>query len=162
MITHPGLLNLIPLWKNQMDHHFTELSVRLNSSGWDNISTLIRLREAQNIIAVPNCLIFEPPNLFELLNITNNLSFNILKSMKLYLLDFTNSDLLLNWNMDGHGPSIALTLLDRSNWPLHVNRDIKPYIIRKQLDSLRSLPHIRYVGQCCDTSGSSLRPWHCL
>ena len=79
VITHSSLLNLILLWKNQMDYHFTELSVRLNSTGWDNISTLIRLREAQNLIADPNCILFESPNLFELLRITNNLSFNILK-----------------------------------------------------------------------------------
>ena len=114
------------------------------------------------MIADPNCILFEPPNLFELLKITNNLSFNILKSMKLYLFDFTNSGQLLSWNMDGHGPSIALTLLDRTNWPSHINHAVKPYTIRKQLDSLRSIPHIRYVGQCCDSSGLRLRPWQCL
>ena len=116
VITHPGLLNLTPLWKNQMDYHFTELSVRLNSTGWDNITTLIRLRDAQSMIANPNCLLFEPPNLFELLKITNNLSFNILKCMKLYLIDFTNNGHLLNWNINGHDSSIILTLLDRTNW----------------------------------------------
>src|SRR5688572_19645386 len=114
------------------------------------------------MIADPNCILFEPSNLFELIKITNNLSFNILTSMKLYLLDFTNNDHLLNWNMDGHGPSIALTLLDRTNWPLHINPTIKPHFIRKQLNSLQSIPHIRYVGQCCDALGIYLRPWQCL
>src|SRR6185437_12218350 len=38
----------------------------------------------------------------------------------------------------------------------------KPHTIRKQLNSLRSLPHIRYIGQCCDNSGLALRPWHRL
>src|SRR2546421_3253905 len=123
-----------------MDHHFTELSVRLNSTGWDNVSTLIRLREAQNMIATPNCLLFEPPNLFELLRITNNLSFNILKRMKLYLFDFTNSGNTRDWSMDGNGPSIAFTLLDRKYWPPHVDPLTEPHTIRKQLDSLRSTP----------------------
>ena len=136
----------------------TELSVRLNSTGWNNILTLIRLKEVQNLITNPNCILFELLNLFELLRITNNLSFNILKSMKLYLLDFTNNGHLHNWNMDGHGPSIALILLERTNWPSHINRSIKPHTIRKQLDSLKSLSYIRYVGQCCNTIGSSLQP----
>ena len=114
------------------------------------------------MIATPNCLLFEPSNLFELLRITNNLSFNILKRIKLYLFDFTNSETTRDWSIDGNGPSIALTLLDRKYWPPHVDPLTKPHTIRKQLDSLRSTPHIRYVGQCCDSSSLFLRTWQCL
>ena len=116
IISHPGLFNLQPLWKNQKDHHFTEFTVRLNANSWDSITTLIRLRTAQSIIASPNCIIFEPPNLFELCSLKNNLSFNILKQMKLYLFNFTKTN-LDNWNMNGTGPSITLTIMDRTNWP---------------------------------------------
>src|SRR6516162_4852834 len=56
IITHPGLVNLTSLWKNQLAAHITEFFVLINTHLRALDTTLIRLRQAQLDLNLTNCI----------------------------------------------------------------------------------------------------------
>ena len=47
MYSHIKFLDMRTIWQNQLAHHFTELTIRLNKQDEVGITTRLRIKEAQ-------------------------------------------------------------------------------------------------------------------
>src|SRR5277367_2004352 len=156
-ITHPYILNLKPLWNTVSAAQESEFIIRINSKDWSNVTTLIRLRCAQN-------LIHSPTNIFNLslqalsnVKIQNNFSFAVLVSLKYNNLDVTCSHDFNSWNVPGSGPTLFHSLTTELYSQHGVTTSNLTGRILKSFSKSPLKPF--YISQIIDHTGSYLRSW---
>ena len=74
--SHTDLLSLRSIWQNQLAHHITELTLRLNQENEIGITTHLRLKDAQ-IKSKSKYSLLDSRYNTKTIYIKNNLSYNI-------------------------------------------------------------------------------------
>src|SRR3989440_11657051 len=150
IITHTGITGLITLRQNQIVHHFTEFTVRVNEQTLASTSSLIQLQKFQ----LDNRLVFPIWNLshvsFVPLSTKGNLSASILKCMKHMDFDLRPTFPIDEWSIDGSDIDIIS----------FINFYVQENSIQKALASIcRSFIPIFWLNQCLSEDSTSLAPW---
>ena len=78
--SHNGLFGLRSIWQNQIAHHTTELTLRLNQESSVGITTRLRLKDAQ-IKCKSKFSLLDSRHKFIVNQIKNNLTYNIIQSI---------------------------------------------------------------------------------
>jgi len=161
ILTHPHILNMNTLWQSMIASQWSEFCIRINGNDWAATSTLCRLRDAQNILCLPTNILNTDPRILKNSHIKDNFSFHVLSMLKEYLVHFTSSPNLENWQMDGIGTPISHILLDDRNWTPNNNilGKMQRSSITLMLNSLRKIPNLRYIAQCFSKTGQTLLEW---
>ena len=150
IITHTGITGLITLRQNQIVHHFTEFTVRVNENTIATTSSLIRLRQfqLQNKITTPIWNL--PYDDFKSLSTCGNLSASILGLMKTMDFELQPTSDAVEWSIPGCG-------MDMISF---INQYAPEDRITKALKSIRNstLP-IFWINQCLDETSSTLTPY---
>ena len=77
--SHNGLIGLRSIWQNQLAHHITELTIRLNQTDGIGITTQLRLKDAQLKCRSKYSLLDEKCT-FSSVKVKNNLTYNIIRN----------------------------------------------------------------------------------
>ena len=147
ILTHPGILGFITLEQNQLTHHFTEFTIRINENSLATTTMLIRLRNIQLKHGIVDPIWTLDYSQLSLLSAHNNLSFSILRRMR--KLDFTfdfNGD-LQSWSIPGTSQDL---------FHLFVPDDNSTKLLRSFWTC--SIPVYR-IEQCIDRQSNTVLPW---
>lgn len=113
MITHPGIVGLITLGQNQIVHHFTEFTIRINDNNLASRTSLIRLRHFQQKHRLIQSIWQTQFNILSCLQYLHNLNTYTLFHMKSYDVNINYNGDPTAWNIYHTGTSITELMLNQ-------------------------------------------------
>ena len=149
IVTYPGIVGLITLNQNQLAHHFTEFSIRINENNLAGQTSLIRLRQFQQ----KHRRIWRTPyNILSKLQYQHNLNAYTLCQMHTFDVNIELNSEFDGWNIHDGMTAITNILIDKVG-------DMK-----EGLNLLRSFWHSTlpiYCVEQCTSSGDNpeILPW---
>src|SRR5260363_311972 len=142
-ITHKNIIRVRTLWQNQISHHFTELTIRLNDDSELGQTMWIRLMQSQLRCKSTKSMLEVEYTRLARHNIRNNLTFNIIKLAKrfgLEIRDCKNTKILNFVQQDTE----LVELLKKQSLTSYCNKNKL---------------HIYTVGQLLNPSGNKMITW---
>ena len=113
IIAHPGIVELITLMQNQIQHHFTELVIRLNDGTLAQLTSEIRLRQLQLASRSVMPIWYLRDEIRSALNTKNNLNGSIIQRMSNMGFAFDGNHNIANeWDIPGCGPDLLNVIFD--------------------------------------------------
>ena len=139
--SHNGLFGLRSIWQNQIAHHTTELTLRLNQESSVGITTRLRLKDAQ-IKCKSKFSLLDSRYKFIVNQIKNNLTYNIIQSISKLGFSFQETQTETN-NIEIKGVEIS-SLLEK--------KALKGFLESKNLS-------IFTTNQLIEEEGNKLLSW---
>src|SRR5205823_1333592 len=142
ILAHPGIIGFLTLEQNQITHHSTKFTIRINEDNLTSQTMLIRLRQFQLKHKLTSPLWSLDYSILSRLNYHDNLSASILFKMASLDLTFQYSGDTLEWTIPGFSQDLVSLMLETLDLPATV------------LPSFWSTNHQIYrIGQCISHDG---------
>src|SRR6185437_8323362 len=100
MTKHPGIVNFKSLWNRHIDHHFSELLIRLNSDRLLEKLTVICLKQGQLKVGSTKCILTNYNLLKKRKLKVKNLGVQVLQQAKSLGFMIEESDFTKGWNLN--------------------------------------------------------------
>src|SRR5260364_67471 len=142
-MTHSNIVRVKSMWQNQLAHHFTKITARLNNKEDLGQAVWMRLKQAQLSCKSTTCVLSQEVERLENCKVKINLALKVIIEAKKLNISFRSEELEKSCRIEETGAEIASMLKEK---------DLQAFVKEKKL-------HLFLLEQTLDAKGERMLSW---